>query len=258
MTKRRKKKKNYLPVFISLIILIIIGIVFLWAYDWWKQREASKIIFDAYGIDIPRRYKIHGIDVSKYQGNIAWEKVREMNVNEIKLEFAFIKASEGISNTDPFFQRNWLRARKAGMIRGAYHFFIASKNGKQQAENFIKMVDIELGDLPPVLDVEQKNGRGIEQIKKEVKSWLDKIESHYQVKPIIYTNVDFYNKHLGEEFDEYPLWVAHYFQSSGPRISRKWNFWQHSERGRVDEIDHRVDFNVFNGDADEFKSLLVK
>ncbi len=258
MVKRRKKKKNYVPVFITLLVLIIFAVVFLWAYDWWKQREASKIIFDAYGINIPGRYEIHGIDVSKYQGNIAWEKVSEMNVNDIKLDFAFIKASEGISNSDPFFQRNWLRARKTGMIRGAYHFFIASKNGKQQADNFINTVDIELGDLPPVLDVEQKNGRTSAQIKKEVKSWLDKIESHYQVKPIIYTNVDFYNKNLGEEFDEYPLWVAHYFQSSGPRINRKWNFWQHSERGRVDGIGHRVDFNVFNGDVDEFKSMLVK
>ena len=125
-----------------------------------------------------------------------------------------------------------------------------------QAENFIDQVELEPGDMPPVLDAEQLNGASAGQLKKEIKKWLEIVENYYQVKPIIYTNVDFYNKNLGVEFDGYPLWVAHYYQTEKPRINRSWLFWQHSDEGRVNGIVSKVDFNVFNGDSLEFKNLL--
>jgi lysozyme len=84
------------------------------------------------------------------------------------------------------------------------------------------------------------------------------VENHYKVKPIIYTNVDFYNRNIGSEFDDYPLWVAHYYQPDEPRIKRGWVFWQHSDEGRVNGILSKVDFNVFNGDSVEFRNLLVE
>lgn len=181
-----------------------------------------------------------------------------MNVKDIKLGFAFMKATEGIGNTDPQFQRNWKRAKQAGMVRGAYHFFIGSKDGKMQAENFINTVDLEKGDLPPVLDVEQANGNSTMNLQREIKQWLETVENYYQVRPIIYTNVDFYNQRLGHDFDKYPLWIAHYYQPQQPRIDRTWSFWQHSDKGRVNGIFSRVDFNVFNGDSVDFKNLLVR
>jgi lysozyme len=108
-----------------------------------------------------------------------------------------------------------------------------------------------------VLDVEGAFGLPAEQVRKNVKIWLDVVEAYYGVRPIIYTYVDFYDKYLQGHFEEYPLWVAHYLQPNRPRISRKWSFWQHSEKGRVNGILSKVDFNVFNGDSAEFKSLLV-
>jgi lysozyme len=258
MVIRKKTKTVYGKVMIAAIGLIIICFMLLWVFNWYKQKESSRIRYAEFGIEIPTQYELHGIDVSRYQGTIAWDKVREMNIENIKLDFAFIKATEGVLKTDPLFRRNWKQSRKEGIVRGAYHFFIASKDGKHQARNFINMVDIEKGDLPPVLDVEQRNGRTPAQIRKEVKIWLNMVENHYGVKPIIYTNVDFYIRNLGEEFDAYPLWVAHYFQPTGPRIGRRWDFWQHSEQGRVNGIRHKVDFNVFKGSAEKFKSLLVK
>lgn len=180
-----------------------------------------------------------------------------MEVDNIRLRFAFIKATEGNDDQDVYFRRNWKRSKEAGIIRGAYHFFIATKDGKVQAGNFIDRVELESGDLPPVLDVEQIFTATPTQLRKEVKDWLDVVENYYAVKPIIYTNVEFYEKYLKGYFDEYPLWVAHYVQPSKPRISRNWIFWQHSEQGRVNGIVSKVDFNVFNGDSREFRSLLV-
>jgi lysozyme len=231
--------------------------VFYLGYLWWQSKRLQSVRYPEFGIPIPAGYEIHGIDVSKYQQTISWEAVKEMQVQNIKMSFAFIKATEGNSNTDPFFKRNWKKTKHAAIIRGAYHFFIASKDGKIQAQNFIKSVNLESGDLPPVLDVEQTFGVNAIQLRKEIKVWLDVVENYYGVKPVIYTYVDFYQKYLLGYFDDYPLWAAHYLQPNEPRISRQWTFWQHSESGRVNGILSNVDFNVFNGDSIAFRGLLV-
>lgn len=229
----------------------------LWIKDWWLSRKAQYVRYDEFGIEIPNNFSVHGIDVSKYQQVIDWNSVKAMQVEDVRLSFAFIKATEGNINEDRYFKRNWKRAKMADITRGAYHFFLATKSGKTQAENFIKSVDLEPGDLPPVLDVEQTYGVPVNLIQARVKEWLSTVESFYGVKPIIYTNVEFYKRCLDEEFDEYPLWVAHYVNKGKPRIYRDWHFWQYSETGRVNGILSKVDFNVFNGDSTDFRKLLI-
>ena len=252
-----KKRSRAFRFFIFMTVLSALAFLGLIGYLWWESRQLRFVKYPEFGIPIPTGYEIHGIDVSKYQQTIVWEAVRDMQVQNIRLGFAFIKATEGNGNVDAFFKRNWRKARSAGIVRGAYHFFIATKDGRKQAENFIDRVDLETGDLPPVLDVEQTYSVPVTQLRKEIKTWLDLVEFHYGLKPIIYTNVDFYEKYLKGFFDDYPLWVAHYLQPDAPRISREWDFWQHSEQGRVNGILSRVDFNVFHGDSIEFRSLLV-
>lgn len=255
MPSRQKKKILRWIVSIALVAIIMIGGWLL--YNWILYRKAKFTRYPEFGIGIPTEYTIHGIDVSRYQNVIAWEEVKSMKVDDIQLGFAFIKATEGIGNTDPQFHRNWKKARSNDIVRGAYHFFIASKDGKMQAENFIKRVELESGDLPPVLDVEQRNGVSKATLRREVKKWLETVEAYYHVTPIIYTNVDFYIQNLGSEFDKYPLWVAHYYEQEQPRINRDWVFWQHNDQGNVNGITYKVDFNVFSGDSLEFKSMLL-
>jgi lysozyme len=255
---RRKLKKIFRRIIFSGILLLFLSVAGILLYQWFEYRKAKFTRYPEFGISIPGNYQIHGIDVSRYQEIIAWEEVQKMNVRNIRLGFAFIKATEGIGNDDPQFNRNWKKAKAYRIIRGAYHFFIATKDGKMQAENFIKKVEIEPGDLPPVLDVEHTYGIPYEQVRQEIRKWLAAVENYYQVKPIIYTNVDFYDRCLGKEFDGYPLWVAHYYEPNQPRIRRGWLFWQHSDEGRVNGIIPKVDFNVFAGDSIEFRGLLVK
>jgi len=257
MPSRRRKKK--IIRFVSGAIILVLLVVAGWfGYQWLLYRKAKFTRYAEFGIAIPNEYSIHGIDVSKYQDIIAWEEVKAMNVNNIRVHFAFIKATEGIDNTDPQFRRNWKRTKSNDIIRGAYHFFIASKDGKMQAQNFIKRVELEAGDLPPVLDVEQRNGATQEQLKREVRKWLETAENYYGVVPIIYTNVDFYKNNLGSEFDKYPLWVAHYYEEQQPRITRDWAFWQHNDQGNINGITSKVDFNVFKGDSVQFKDILIR
>jgi lysozyme len=253
MARRKKTKKKWW----ILLVVFAAALAFMLGYDWWLSRKSRFVRYPAFGISIPENFLIHGIDVSKYQRIISWDAVKEMKVKNVQLGFVFIKATEGIVNTDPQFRRNWKKSKQAGMVRGAYHFFLATKDGREQAENFISAVDLEEGDLPPVVDIEQTYGVSLPVLKKELKEWLDVIEYYYGVKPIIYTNVDFYSRCLGKEFNSYPLWAAHYFQYDTPRINRQWDFWQHSEEGRVNGILSKVDFNVFNGDSLEFRNILM-
>ena len=256
MAKRKNKNIGW-KLLLGVLIAAVLVLSGFWFYEWWMERRAHFARYAAFGIDIPINYSIHGIDVSKYQEIIDWESVKAMNVEDVHIEFAFIKATEGNVNTDRYFKRNWKKATDAGITKGAYHFFIATRNGKLQAENFISCVDLSTGDLPPVLDVEQTYGVPPDKLRERVKEFLITVENHYGVKPIIYTNVDFYAQYLKDEFDDYPLWVAHYLQKERPRIYRPWQFWQHSETGRVNGIIYRVDFNVFSGDSTEFSKLLV-
>ena len=253
-----KKRKKFVRIFFAVSLVVFVFISGYFFYQWLLYRKARFVKYPEFGIAIPEQYSIHGIDVSKYQSVIAWDEVSAMQVKKVKIGFAFIKATEGISKIDPQFKRNWKKAKEAGIIRGAYHFFLATKDGRAQAGNFLKTVSVEANDLPPVLDIEQSYGVSKQILQKEVKEWLQVVEENCGVKPIIYTNLDFYSQWLGEEFDSYPLWVAHYYQPHQPRIKRDWYFWQHNDNGRVNGIVSPVDFNVFSGDSIIFRQLLVK
>lgn len=251
------KKKTIFRVFFVPLLVLALSATIIYFVTYYMNRPRF-VHYPAFGIDIPVNYNIHGIDISHHQGNIDWADVKSMQVQQVRMGFAFIKATEGINDMDEAFRRNWLNAKLAGLPRGAYHFFNANKSGKAQAENFIEAVTLSKGDLPPVLDIEQTNGASVPDIQQHARDWLLMVEKHYGVKPIIYTNVDYYENFLSPQFDDYPLWVAHYLVKDKPRIGRNWIFWQHNEKGHVNGVDANVDFNVFNGDSTAFKNLLLK
>lgn len=256
MANNTRKHTAWKIVLLSLSAAVLIMFVFV-AYDWWQERRSHFVRYPEFGIEIPTNYSIHGIDVSKYQDVIDWSSVKDMKVGNVQMSFAFIKATEGLGNEDAYFKRNWKKIKDAGMARGAYHFFLSTKSGKAQAENFINSVELQPGDMPPVLDIEQTYGVSPEKLRERAKEWLQTVRDYYHVTPIIYTNVDFYKQYLKDDFDEYPLWIAHYLQKDRPSIYRDWAFWQHSEAGRVNGILTRVDFDVFNGDSAEFRKMLI-
>ncbi len=256
MAPRKKKNRIWKALFYLIVAAILVMSGFT-AYEWWLERRAHFVRYPEFGIDIPVNYSIHGIDVSKYQSIIDWQSVKEMNVNNVQISFVFIKATEGLNDEDDYFSRNWKKAKLVGLTRGAYHFFLATKSGKEQAENFINSVKLETGDMPPVLDIEQTYGVDAAALRNRVKEWLETVQNYYGVMPIIYTNVEFYKQFLKDDFDAYPLWVAHYLQKERPHIYRDWMFWQHDEGGTVNGIINKVDFNVFSGDSTDFKKMLM-
>ena len=250
-------KKNIFRFFIVPFLLLAVAAVAVYYITDYINRPRF-VRYPAFGIDIPENFIMHGIDVSHHQENIDWDAVKAMQVKNIKIGFAFIKATEGLGRVDNTFRQNWYNAKQAAIPIGAYHYFNSGKSGKAQAENFIGTVNLQKGDLPPVLDIEETNGASMEDLQQRAGEWLQRIQEFYKVRPIIYTNVDFYENFMAGKFDDYPLWVAHYLASEKPHIQRNWNFWQHNEKGHVNGITACVDFNVFNGDSSAFRSLLIK
>lgn len=255
---KRKSKKNKKKIWPYLLLfLVVAGLAGYIIYIYVQQREARFATYPGFEIDLPLGYDIHGIDVSKHNGYIYWPAIKAMQVKDVKIGFAFMKATEGTSLVDAQFKRNWKNAKDSRLPRGAYHFFLSYKSGDEQAKNFLKTVELEKGDLPPVLDVEKLYGSA-DNLRTQMKAWLKSVQQNCHAKPIIYTNVDFYKNYLEGYFDDYPLWVAHYFANGKPATGADWIFWQHSESGKVNGINAAVDFNVFKGDSSDFKKLLMK
>lgn len=254
------KKKTIYKITVMAFFAVVAAVTFLYIRykDLLFDSEVTFVRYPAFGIDMPTDYSIHGIDVSRYQKKVNWWLVKKMKVDKINLQFCFIKATEGISMVDEQFNRNWNKSKDVGMIRGAYHYFIPYSSGKAQAQNFIETVELQKGDLPPVLDIETISGSTITELKKNAKEWLQTVQDYYKVKPVIYSGADFYTRYLGDDFSGYPLWVAHYEQKKRPSVMREWIIWQHNQTGHVNGIETYVDFNAFSGDSNAFKKLLIQ
>ena len=212
----------------------------------------------AYNVCVPCCYDVHGIDISHHQGRINWGQLAANRLQKFPIEFIFIKATEGGDHIDTAFQYNFQKAREHNFIRGAYHFFSSKTDPALQAKNFIENVLLETGDLPPVLDVEEARHSAYAELQERVLVWLDIVEGHYGVKPIIYTSYHFKNRHLNDAvFDDYPYWIAHYYVDS-LKYTGKWSFWQHTDRSTIPGIRTDVDMNVFNGTAEDLKQMTIK
>ncbi len=210
-------------------------------------------------VTYPEGYEIHGIDISHHQGKINWQELKDKGfIDGYPIRFVMIKATEGASRIDANFRSNFHNAREYGFTRGAYHFYSVHSPAKAQAEFFIRHVKLENGDLPPVLDVEHKpSNQTDEEFKESIQLWLNMVEFHYGVKPIIYTYYKFKTRYLDDDiFDQYPYWIAHYYVDE-VEYKGAWKFWQHTDAGRLPGIKGDVDFNIYNGSFYDLRKMTI-
>ena len=210
-------------------------------------------------ISYPEGYEIHGIDISHHQGEIDWQTLKDEGmIDKFPVRFIMIKATEGATKVDENFVDNFYQAREYGFTRGAYHFYSVHSSAQAQAEFFIKNVKLERGDLPPVLDVEHKpKNQTDEEFQQSIQLWLNMVEFHYGVKPIIYTYYKFKMKYLNDSvFDDYPYWIAHYYVEK-VEYKGAWKFWQHTDVGKLPGIKGNVDFNIYNGSFYDLRKMTI-
>ena len=262
---RRGKKKSearIMPAWLRTILAVCIIAVFSAGFYWffirpyayrWKPCYGQK----GYGVCMPCDYEVHGIDISHYQGSIDWVQLTTNKTTKFPIHFVFMKASEGGDYGDKAFSSNFDSAKTYGFIRGAYHFYNPKTDPVRQADFFINSVKLDSGDLPPVLDIE-KRGKDENQLRRDLKLWLDKIEQHYKVKPILYTSYKFKTRYLNDSvFNSYPYWIAHYYVDS-VEYRGEWKFWQHTDVGTLPGIREKVDLNIFNGSLEELQLMTIK
>ena len=211
---------------------------------------------------------ILGIDVSKWQGTIDWQQV----ANDGKA-FAYVKATEGQTYTDPKFATNAANGNSAGVVMGVYHFARPDNNtGTQDATNFVNVAGNYMGTgfLPPVLDFEDINRNGMtvhlsdimtsSQLTAWIQEFLTTVQNLTGVTPIVYTST-YYAGYVNSSLSTYGLWIAkpNTSPSDPPTSLGNWNDWmfkQYSWVGSVSGISGNVDLNVFNGSIDDFNELI--
>jgi GH25 family lysozyme M1 (1,4-beta-N-acetylmuramidase) len=209
-----------------------------------------EVVSEAAGTD----YAIQGIDVSHWQGTINWTSVKNSGKR-----FAFMKATEGTTYTDPRFATNWAQSKAAGLIRGAYHFGHPGSDAIAQADRFINVVQPTSGDLQMMLDLEVNDGRTPSQVRSWVVSFIGRIQSRTGRPGIIYTGFYFWRDRAGNGSNlNCPLFLAAYVSNPNnyvPAAWPYWTFWQYTSTGSCPGISGNVDRDAFNGSLTGLNNL---
>lgn len=194
-----------------------------------------------------------GIDVSHFSGAVDWPALGTAGFS-----FGVIKATEGDDLKDPSFDEFWSGIKKAGLVRGAYHFYVTEDDPLEQAKFFIQTVDLEPGDLVPIVDIETLGHDTQPELARRLKIWLDAVEQHFGVKPIIYTDWKFWNEHLTDDFGDYPLWVAEY-EVEEPKLPegwKDWHLWQWKGNATVPGVEKDADLSRVNPSGVDLSVLI--
>jgi lysozyme len=209
--------------------------------------------------------QLDGPDVARYQhpngASIDWQQVADSGA-----AFAFVKATESTSYTNPYFAGDYAAAHDAGLMRSAYHYARPKpdlKTARDQAEFFVRTAGIadQQGDLPLTLDLEQSGGLAPGPLIAWTHAFVDEVAALTSRPVLIYTYPYFWQHAMGntEEFSELPLWIASY-RSGGPKEPlpggwSSWTFWQYTSKGRIPGIAAAVDRSKFAGSREELEAL---
>ncbi|MCP5085789.1 MAG: glycoside hydrolase family 25 protein [Rhodobacteraceae bacterium] len=208
----------------------------------------------------PWNYPVHGIDVARYQNEIDWRQVRRSGVS-----FAYIKATEGGDHLDERFKENWRGAKRAGIPRGAYHFYYFCRPASEQARWFIRNVPRDGSALPPVLDIEWNHRSPTcdlrpepRVIRAEMRVFLKRIASHYGKRPVIYATPEFYHTNELWRVRGYEFWLRSVADHPSEKYpGRGWAFWQYTGTGVVPGVEGRADINVFRGSREAWQAWVA-
>lgn len=185
--------------------------------------------------------RVRGIDASHHQGAIEWQSVADDGIS-----FAYLKATEGTSYTDPTFAGHRAEAQGVGLKVGGYHYFQLCSPGVDQAVHFASVLgDLDGDDLPPAVDLELAGSCSVpparDVLLAEVRAFLEQVEAATEREPVVYLYPELEEEYgVAGALSDYRQWV----RSLDGRPSREWWIWQQTDSGSVDGIAGPVDVNV--------------
>ncbi len=249
--------KRNLLVIILFGIIIALSCIIIFQTDFisrLKYKISSKTEQNTKSNDLVG--EIYGIDVSHHQGKIEWGKVKKWKNK--KLDFVYIKATEGATYIDKTYKTNIKEAKENDFLVGSYHYFRTTSSIENQFQNFIKTIDKSEQDLIPLIDLEEKTNWTNKEFHKNFKAFLNMVENYFGQKPMIYTVNSFYNLNLSGKYKEYHFLIGRYGENApNMRDKTSWTIWQFSETGKVEGIPMDVDIDVINNKYN-LQDLLIK
>ncbi|WP_415404026.1 glycoside hydrolase family 25 protein [Tateyamaria sp. SN3-11] len=209
----------------------------------------------------PSTYPVRGMDAARFQTSVDWDRAKAVGI-----EFAFLKATEGGDLLDIKFKDHWRGAGRAGIKRGAYHFYYFCTTPEVQAQFFINTVPRTSGTLPPVLDMEwnpfsptcQRRPDGA-TVRDEMRRWMALVEAHFGQRPIIYTTPRFYRENGLSAFKGVDFWLRTTAKTPAEAFpGQPWRFWQYTATGTLPNTPGAVDINAFNGSREAWDSWVER
>ena len=192
--------------------------------------------------------KIQGIDISHWNGDIDFEKVKASGV-----DFVIIKAggSDKGFYTDSKFKENYAKAVAAGLYVGAYYFagknFRGIESGVLDARRFIKILDGLKFDYPVFLDIEAQENRYKEEITDAAIAFCEEMEKAGYFVGIYASDISGFKDKLNHDrIKDYAHWVARYGKE--PEVCKSYGIWQYSSKGSVSGIVGSVDMDISSVD----------
>lgn len=191
-----------------------------------------------------------GIDVSKWNGNIDWDKVKADGVEFVIIRAGYRGSVTGALVEDPNFLANIRGAKRAGLKVGVYFFTqaINEVEAVEEASMVIALCDGYELDYPVIIDSEGAGGEGradsldVETRTKVCAAFCETIENA-GYEPGVYASRSWYNANLEvSELDKYRIWLAEY--RSTPLYSGYYDMWQYTSKGKIDGIEGNVDLNI--------------
>lgn len=181
-----------------------------------------------------------GIDVSVYQGNIDYGAVKNAGIQVV-----YIKASEGSSFIDPYFEQNYQNAKANGLSVGVYHYLTArsTEEAQLQAQFFVSLLSGKSIDCKPAMDFESFGYLTIEEINQIAITFLNTVRESSGKEPIVYSDTSNATNVFRGEVTNFPLWVAQY-EVDFPTENGNWESWvgwQYTDEGIIDGISGYVD-----------------
>lgn len=188
-----------------------------------------------------------GIDVSEWQGDIDFKKVKETGI-----EIVYIRAGQGFGYEDAKFERNYKKAKENGLKVGAYHYVTArnEEEARRQAKFFISLLSKKQIDCKLAMDYEYFPGLSKTEINRVALTFLKEVEKLSGKKAIVYSDAYNANSTFSKEVAKYPLWIAQYGVQY-PQNDGKWKYWegfQYTSTGSVSGIEGNVDRDRYTKD----------
>ncbi len=191
-----------------------------------------------------------GIDVSKYQKDIDWERVSASGINFAILRCGYRGSKTGCLVEDPFFEANLHGAREAGLRLGLYFFTQAVNEVEavEEASMVLALLGGEALDYPIYIDTEGAGGNGRADTldpkdRTAVCSAFCRTIEAAGYRAGIYASRNWWQHNLiRDELEDYETWLAEY--TDEPKYDGSFSLWQYTSKGRVDGIIGNVDMNL--------------